>query len=128
MQIMRKIAQTAALVGKVVDSLNSSSAVDAPSIHAVNEALTKKQDSLMHGTYSGDIDECKEVGCHYCNFANITNAPYTSGYGWIEVKRSGETFIQEIYRHSTSGVSEKVVREFANSKWYPWRKILTAEI
>lgn len=39
MQIMKKIAQSAALVGQVIDSLSSNSDTDAPSIRVVNEAL-----------------------------------------------------------------------------------------
>lgn len=79
--------------------------------------------ALRCGTYTGDLDECKGIGCYWTNFANDTNAPYTSGYGYIEVKSSSSTsFIQEIYRHTSDGISEKLIRQYVNSQWHPWVK------
>lgn len=79
--------------------------------------------TLRRGTYTGDLNECKEIGCYWTNFANDTNAPYTSGYGYIEVKSSSSaSFIQEISRHTTDGISEKLIRQYVNSQWHPWIK------
>lgn len=80
--------------------------------------------TLRRGTYTGDLDECKEVGLYWVNFTNVTNAPYTSGYGFVDVKASSSNvFVQEIYRHTSDGVSEKKVRQYINSQWHPWIKI-----
>lgn len=92
-------------------------------VNGAVDDIGKKQNSLVRGAFTGSIDDCKEIGCHYANFTNVTNAPYTSGYGWIDVKAPGGTYIQEIYRYSAEGIVEKAVRDFINNQWYPWRKI-----
>lgn len=76
--------------------------------------------NLIRSTYSGNLDECTEIGCHWTDFSKDTNAPYTSGYGEIIVEKSGTTLIQRIYRHTTAGVSEECVRIFVNNQWYPY--------
>lgn len=86
--------------------------------------LGTKQNSIVRGTFTGDLNECKEVGLYWANFTNVTNAPYTSGYGFVDVKASSSNaFVQEIYRHTSNGVSEKKVRQCINSQWHPWIKI-----
>lgn len=72
--------------------------------------------NLIRSTYSGNLDECTEIGCHWTDFSKDTNAPYTSGYGEIIVEKSGTTLIQRIYRHTTAGVSEECVRIFVKKK------------
>ena len=50
--------------------------------------------ALNHPTFVGDLDECTVIGCYWTNFTNDTNAPYTSGYGYIEVSASGGSRLQ----------------------------------
>lgn len=79
-------------------------------------------DALNHPTFVGDLDECTVIGCYWTNFANDTNAPYTSGYGYIEVSASGGSRLQKLYRHTDNGISEHYVRNYVNNQWYPWSK------
>ena len=79
--------------------------------------------TLIRPTFTGDIDECTEIGCHWAKFAEITNAPYTTGYGYIEVSASGGTKLQKIYRHTEDGITEHWSRDYVNNQWYPWRKV-----
>lgn len=74
-------------------------------------------------TFTGNINECTGVGCYWAKFADITNAPYTSGYGYIEVSVSGGTKLQKIYRHTEDGITEHWSRDYVNNQWYPWRKV-----
>lgn len=96
-------------------------------IDALNSALDDKQGLLMAGTYSGDIDNAKDTGCYWCSFSNISGAPYTSGFGWLEVvKSSNISFVQKIYRFY-NGITQITVRCYTNSKWYPWMAINISE-
>ena len=97
-------------------------------INALNSALDDKQGLLMAGSYSGDIDNAKDTGCYWCSFSDISGAPYTSGFGWLEVMKSSDTsFVQKIYRFY-NGITQITVRCYANSKWYPWKAINISEI
>ena len=97
------------------------------SISELNSSLKSKQNSLMRGTFTGNLNEEFTAGYWWCAFDNISNGPYTSGFGWLEVIRSSpSTFIQKIYRHN-NGISQIVIRSYVNNQWYPWKILKTEE-
>lgn len=97
-------------------------------IDALNSALNDKQGLLMGGTYKGNVDDAKTAGCYWCDFSDVSGAPYTGGYGWLEVaKNSNGSFIQKIYRFN-NGITQISVRGYTNSQWYPWRTTNTSAI
>lgn len=88
-----------------------------------------KQNSLLGGTFAGDMNNLMTPGIYWCVFADITNGPYTSGYGWVEVSCSSiSSMIQKVYRFiSGTGITQIVLRGRANSQWYDWRVSKTEE-
>ena len=115
-------------INNPVDASN----VMMPDGTSVEVALSKKQDSLAKSTFKGDFDATRVGGWYWCDFANCTNAPYSNGYGWMNVvqaSKSALTCTQIIYRfNGNTGIPEIAVRPYTNSRWYPWRKIETTAI
>ncbi|MCI9292995.1 MAG: hypothetical protein HFF02_06845 [Erysipelotrichaceae bacterium] len=94
-------------------------------------AISKKQDSLLKGGYTGSLNGLYTAGWYWCNFSNVTGSPYTSGYGWVEVIRhlavNSQACVQKIYRFS-SGITEIAIRPYTNNQWWGWRKVATTTI
>lgn len=98
-------------------------------VGAVNELNSKR------GTISsGSLNDVVQEGTYWCNFANITDAPWNSGYGILEVARNGSSSssvkLQRITRFVSSNISSfsVAVRSFANSQWYPWYSVTFTKI
>ncbi|MCI9293346.1 MAG: hypothetical protein HFF02_08645 [Erysipelotrichaceae bacterium] len=117
-------------------SLKINNVMDATNIimkdgSSTESAINKKQDSLLKGGYTGSLDDLHVTGYYWCNFSNVTGAPYTSGYGWVEVIRhlavNSQACVQKIYRFNL-GITEVAIRPYTNNQWYEWRKIITAAI
>lgn len=93
----------------------------------VKIATKQYVDDLLHGgTISSSLDNYKDNGVYWVQFNSSSNAPYTSGYGWLHVISHASTgaCIQMVYRFS-SGITQICIRSFTNSQWYNWRKIDT---
>ncbi len=83
---------------------------------------------MTYGNLEGDMDNIKKAGWYWCAFANITNGPYSKGFGWMEQIASTTTsFIQKVYRYNDAGITQIVVRGYTNAQWYPWRALQTVE-
>lgn len=79
-------------------------------------------------TFAGDMNnaESMDPGFYFCEFVNITNAPYTSGYGVLEKANldfSGNAYVEKIYRYVNGYIAEIAMRIYANSQWYDWTYI-----
>ena len=65
-------------------------------------------------------------GFYFCDFTNIDNGPYSSGYGVLEkanLDYFGNAFIQKVYRYLNGCISEIAVRIYMNRQWYDWTYI-----
>ena len=83
---------------------------------------------MVSGNFTGNMNDLKSPGWYWCIFANITNGPYTSGYGWLEVITSSTTaVVQKVYRYNASGITQVTMRGYTNAQWYPWRTLQTVE-
>lgn len=70
---------------------------------------------------SVSLGDIVENGVYWCDFSKVTNSPYTSGYGILEVFSPAETIhVQRITRINTTGSFQTATRFYANSKWYSW--------
>lgn len=93
--------------------------------------ITRLKTAVCAGgtTFAGDMDiKTLSPGFYFCNFINITNAPYTSGYGVLEkvnLDFSGDAYMEKIYRYNNGYISEIAYRIYINSKWYDWTYIST---
>lgn len=73
------------------------------------------------GTFSGDMNTLRSPGMYYCNFANVQNGPYSSGYGWfLNLRSSSNPGVQLAFRYAITGTQEMSMRHYANSQWYAW--------
>lgn len=91
--------------------------------------LTLRRSVIKTGSLTGNMDSFTDTGCYWGNFENITNGPYSTGYGWVRVSESSSSSrIQEVFRYSSNGIYEVAFRGYTNSRWYPWRKITTEAI
>ena len=73
------------------------------------------------GTFSGDLNALITPGMYSCDFSNIANGHYGSGWGWVEVTRSSETSVlQKIYRVPSGGTDEIAIRLLVNNQWGNW--------
>lgn len=77
--------------------------------------------------FAGDMNSTSSnPGFYFCDFTNIDNGPYSSGYGVLEkanLDYSGNTFIQKVYRYLNGCISEIAVRIYMNRQWYDWAYI-----
>lgn len=97
-------------------------------IYNGTEWSTWEKSNMSLGNFTGNIDNLKTPGWYRCTFTNITNGPYTSGYGWLEVIAPSTTaVVQKVYRYNTSGITQVVMRGYTNAQWYPWRTLQTVE-
>lgn len=78
-------------------------------------------------TFVGDMNSTSlNPGFYFCDFTNIDNGPYSSGYGVLEkanLDYSGNAFIQKVYRYLNGYISEIAVRIYMNRQWYDWSYI-----
>ena len=78
-------------------------------------------------TFVGDMNSTSlNPGFYFCDFTNIDNGPYSSGYGVLEkanLDYSGNAFIQKVYRYLNGCISEIAVRIYMNRQWYDWAYI-----
>lgn len=73
------------------------------------------------GTFTGNMNNLTDPGMYYCNFANVQNGPYSSGYGWIvNLRAFSDPGIQLVFRIASTGTQEMAMRYYASSKWYAW--------
>lgn len=83
---------------------------------------------MVYGNFTGNMDNLMTPGWYWCTFANITNGPYSSGFGWMEVSAPSTTsVIQKVYRYNAIGITQVVMRGHTNAQWYPWRVLQTVE-
>lgn len=77
--------------------------------------------------FVGDMNSTSlNPGFYFCNFTNIDNGPYSSGYGVLEkanLDYSGNAFIQKVYRYLNGYISEIAVRIYMNRQWHDWSYI-----
>lgn len=91
--------------------------------------LNFRRSVIKTGTLTGNIDNFDDTGIYWVNFEDITNAPYNTGYGWVEILESSSTSrVQKVFKYSANGITEVAFRGYTNSRWYPWRKIVTEAI
>lgn len=78
-------------------------------------------------TFVGDMNSTSlNPGFYFCDFTNIDNGPYSSGYGVLEkanLDYSGNAFIQKVYRYLNGYISEIAVRIYMNRQWHDWSYI-----
>lgn len=78
-------------------------------------------------TSAGDMNSTSSnPGFYFCDFTNIDNGPYSSGYGVLEkanLDYSGNAFIQKVYRYLNGCISEIAVRIYMNRQWHDWAYI-----
>lgn len=78
-------------------------------------------------TFVGDMNSTSlNPGFYFCDFTNIDNGPYSSGYGVLEkanLDYSENAFIQKVYRYLNGCISEIAVRIYMNRQWYDWTYI-----
>lgn len=78
-------------------------------------------------TFVGDMNSTSlNPGFYFCDFTNIDNGPYSSGYGVLEkanLDYSGNAFIQKVYRYLNGCISEIAVRIYMNRQWCDWAYI-----
>lgn len=78
-------------------------------------------------TFAGDMNSTSSnPGFYFCDFINIDNGPYSSGYGVLEkanLDYFGNAFIQKVYRYLNGCISEIAVRIYMNRQWYDWTYI-----
>lgn len=78
-------------------------------------------------TFVGNMNSTSlNPGFYFCDFTNIDNGPYSSGYGVLEkanLDYSGNAFIQKVYRYLNGCISEIAVRIYMNRQWYDWTYI-----
>lgn len=78
-------------------------------------------------TFAGDMNSTSSnPGFYFCDFTNIDNGPYSSGYGVLEkanLDYFGNAFIQKVYRYLNGCISEIAVRIYMNRQWYDWTYI-----
>lgn len=76
------------------------------------------------GNFTGNINTLLDPGTYYCNFSNIQNAAFSTGYGWcLNLKSSDTSRLQQLFRYSSEGIDGVAIRYYINSQWYPWRWI-----
>ena len=76
------------------------------------------------GNFTGNINTLLDPGTYYCNFSNIQNAAFSTGYGWcLNLKSSDTSRLQQLFRYSSEGIDSVAIRYYINSQWYPWRWI-----
>ena len=81
------------------------------------------QPSIQRGVATGSLNNTITEGTYWCDFSNITDAPWTDGYGWLEVARynDGMQCVQRITRYSTAHIKNVIaIRFYTNNQWYPW--------
>ena len=73
------------------------------------------------GTFTGNMNSLTDPGMYYCNFSNIQNGPYSSGYGWVlNLRAFSDPGIQLVFRIASTGTQEMAMRYYASSHWYDW--------
>lgn len=91
--------------------------------------LNLRRSVIKTGAPTRNMDNLTDTGCYWANFENISNGPYSTGYGWVRVSEASSTSrIQEVFMYNQNGISKVAFRGYTNSKWYPWRKIATEAI
>lgn len=83
-----------------------------------------------YGTEASPRDLDNLVGensVYFVNTSYATNAPISSGYGFLEnVSANSAASVQRFTVYSAPGYGDTYIRIYINSQWYSWTKIAQA--
>lgn len=75
--------------------------------------------SLMDlGDINGDLDNMTSIGASWCDFSYCTNAPFSSGYGYVIRDCASGSLTQTAFRYDIGMIYR---RSHVNGAWTKWR-------
>lgn len=82
------------------------------------------------GTATSPVDLNDLLGensTYFVNTAYATNAPVSSGYGFLElISAASSATLQRFTLYSSPGYGDTYIRIYINSQWYAWTKVAQA--
>ena len=70
------------------------------------------------GYINGDLDDMTSIGACWCDFSYCTNAPFSSGYGYVIRDCASGSVTQTAFRHDIGMIYR---RSHVNGAWTKWR-------
>ena len=70
------------------------------------------------GYINGDLDNMTSIGASWCDFSYCTNAPFSSGYGYVIRDCASGSVTQTAFRHDIGMIYR---RSHVNGAWTKWR-------
>lgn len=70
------------------------------------------------GDINGDLDNMTSIGASWCDFGYCTNAPFSSGYGYVIRDCASGSVTQTAFRHDIGMIYR---RSHVNGAWTKWR-------
>ena len=103
---------------KMLGTTDISGIGDGTTTGAINVLNSSKQDSLLGGAYTGDMNDLKTAGRYWCK--NAANLPSGTWGTWglcdvLQATSPSNEYVQVVYNNN--GIYTRV---YANSQWYAW--------
>lgn len=134
LKVIRKSSEIYMTDGVVVDSLNSNSKKDAPSIRAVNEALDvlKAKALIIKDTIpTDDFNTMTDIGVYVITNQVMENAPEEeqgSITGTLTLTNNGDESNLIIYQKYESDDNLIYLRTYINGSWTRWTRTSTISV
>jgi hypothetical protein len=96
-------------------------------IATINSKLTNLTGSQSSSVQSGDFNTFTTPGAYQCGRLNgMTNAPYSGGYGILEVVKARDYILQRFTYMAIQNAYQIFMRTSADngSTWKPWKRIM----
>lgn len=131
LKAVQKTSEIHTLDGVVIDSLDSNSSKDAPSIRTVNEALRGMSGALIVKNVipNNDFNTMIDIGIHIITEQLIEHAPEGESEitGTLTVTNNGDEENLIIYQTYESADNFIYLRSFVNGDWTEWKRNVTKE-